>query len=56
VRDVNWKDAPFAKFQALPKDGTAVTLWPNKDTAWKNVSEGIERIVETLRKEKGLIV
>jgi internalin A len=49
VRDVNWRIAPFAKLQALPKDGKAVTLWENRDSAWRNVSEGIERIVEEMR-------
>jgi internalin A len=45
VRDVNWKKAPFAKLQALPKDGLAVTKWADKDSAWRNVSEGIEQLV-----------
>jgi len=46
VRDVNWVSAPFAKIQALPKNGEAVTLWDDKDTAWRNVSEGIEKVVK----------
>ncbi|MGI9179538.1 MAG: COR domain-containing protein [Longimicrobiaceae bacterium] len=53
VRDVNWKNAPFAKLQALPKDGLAVELWPNRDTAWRNVSEGIEKVAEELRRSSG---
>jgi internalin A len=52
VRDVNWRIAPFAKLQALPKEGRAVTLWENKDTAWRDVSEGIERVVEEMRKKE----
>lgn len=51
VRDVNWRKAPFAKLQALPKDGLAVTKWPDKDSAWRNVSEGIEKVVEDMRKK-----
>jgi internalin A len=54
IRDVNWGKAPFAKLQALPKDGKAVTKWANKDTAWKNVSEGIERAAESVRQKRGL--
>ncbi len=50
VRDVNWRNAPFARLQALPKEGKAVTLWENKDSAWRNVSEGIEQVVEEMRK------
>jgi internalin A len=52
VRDVNWRIAPFAKLQALPKDGRAVTLWEDRDSAWRNVSEGIERVVEEMRKKE----
>jgi internalin A len=52
VRDVNWSKAPFAKLQALPKDGKAVTLWPDRDCAWRNVAEGIERAAEELRKTR----
>jgi internalin A len=53
VRDVNWMGAPFAKLQALPKDGKAVTKWKDKDSAWRNVSEGIERVVVEMRKKRG---
>lgn len=52
IRDVNWRIAPFAKLQALPKDGKAVTTWANKDTAWRNVSDGIERIVTQIRAKR----
>jgi internalin A len=52
VRDVNWRSASFARLQALPKDGRAVTLWEDRDSAWRNVSEGIERVVEEIRKRK----
>jgi internalin A len=52
LRDANWKNAPFAKLQALPKDGKPVDLWPNRDSAWRNISEGIERVVEEMRKKR----
>ena len=52
VRDVNWDNAPFARLQALPKDGKAVKLWKDKDTAWRNVSEGIEELVEEMLSAK----
>lgn len=54
VRDVNWRIAPFASLQALPKDGKAVTLWENRDSAWRNVSEGIERVLEEIRQQLSL--
>jgi internalin A len=49
LRDVNWKGAPFAKLQALPKDGLPVMKWADKDSAWRNVEEGIEKVVEEMR-------
>ena len=53
VRDVNWRNAPFAKLQALPKDGLAVTKWTDKDSAWRNVSEGIEKVARQTRTRYG---
>jgi internalin A len=51
VRDVSLKGAPFADLQYLPKDGLAVTEWKSKDSAWRNVSEGIERVAEEIRRK-----
>ena len=48
IRDVNWRSAPFARLQALPTDGKAVTSWKNKDEAWSNVAQGIEAAVRKL--------
>jgi internalin A len=49
VREVNWKKAPFARLQVLPKNGRSVMAWPDRDAAWRNVSEGIERVAEEIR-------
>ena len=53
VRNVSWRKTPFAKLQALPKDGKAVKTWPDKDTAWRDVAEGIEKAIEELQVQKG---
>lgn len=53
VRDVSLKGAPFADLQYLPKDGKPIMKWTSKDSAWRNVSEGIERVIEVLRKKPG---
>jgi internalin A len=50
VRDVDWKLAPFRNLQVLPQDGLPVTKWPDRDSAWKAVSEGIARTVAELGK------
>jgi internalin A len=46
LRDVSWGKAPFSKLQALPKDAKPVTKWRNRDSAWKNVAEGIEKVTK----------
>jgi len=53
VRDVDLRDAPFAKLQYLPTDGKAITTWRNKDSAWRNVAEGIRKVAEGMRKKSG---
>jgi internalin A len=52
IRDAAWQEAKFAKIQALPKEGKAVTLWPDRDAAWRNVAEGIKKVAEEIR-DKG---
>lgn len=48
VRDVDWNGAPFAKLQALPKDAKAITIWDNRDSAWRDVSQGIRKAIEDI--------
>lgn len=55
VRDVNWEKAPFARLGVLPEDGKAVSLWENRDRAWRNVAEGIEKLAEDIQKKSGLL-
>ena len=50
IRDVKWQQAPFGKLQALPRDGKAITLWPDRDSAWRQVADGIENVIKELRK------
>ncbi len=50
LRDVSWGSAPFAKLPALPKDALAITKWGDKDSAWRNVAEGIEKTIIKVRR------
>ena len=34
------------KLRALPTDGRAVTQWEDRDRVWKNVAEGIAKLLK----------
>ena len=48
VRPVDWKDAPFAHLQALPKDAKPLSTWDNEDIALVDVVDGLRRAIEHL--------
>ncbi len=49
LRDCAWKDTSLKDLSALPKDAKAITSWSNKDSAWKNVYEGIKKAVNSIQ-------
>jgi internalin A len=52
IRDCQWDAAPFAKLQALPHKAKPVDLWPKRDTAWRSVADGIEKVARELKRER----
>lgn len=46
LREVAWSKTPIANLQALPSDGVAVTRWADRDSAWRNVIDGIQKAAE----------
>jgi hypothetical protein len=46
LRPCEWKDAPFSKLQALPKDAKPVTSWSNRDEALVNVAQGLRAAIQ----------
>ena len=50
--------ALFAKCQPLPKDGKAVAKGGRgkhaRDSAWRNIAEGIKGVAKELRQAKGI--
>lgn len=52
IRDVDWRGAPFAKLQVLPEYGKPVNKWSDDDEAWTNVSQGIRKVIETIKVRK----
>ncbi|MBD2103169.1 NB-ARC domain-containing protein [Leptolyngbya sp. FACHB-261] len=51
LRSVDWRGAPFARLQALPKDGRPVMSWANRDEAFTDIAQGIREAIEGLRGE-----
>src|SRR5581483_734021 len=37
---------PFADLQALPRDGKAISSWPDRDEALMNVAQGVREEVQ----------
>ncbi len=54
LRPVDWKGAPFAKLQALPKNAEPVVSrnWHTTDEAFMDVAKGIRAAVEKLKQER----
>jgi internalin A len=50
VRDTNISGTPFERIQCLPAKARAVDRWDSRDTAWRNVSEGLQKAIEEIRK------
>ena len=50
LRPVDWHSAPFGKLQALPRDGSPVTRWPDRDEAFLDVAKGLRAVIEDLER------
>ncbi len=48
----DWSWLPFAKLQAFPKDGKAVTIWSNQNEAFLDVVMGIRRQAQSLFEQR----
>lgn len=47
LRPCDWKELPFGKFLATPKDGKAITKWANLDEAFLDVVLSIKTALRT---------
>src|SRR5260221_3651321 len=56
LRHVYWKEAPFGKLQALPKDGKPVTSnqWHNLDEAFYDIAENIQKVTGELNSKSSV--
>ena len=46
LRNCQWTALPYAKLQALPRNAVPITEYPNRDVAFTEVANGIERLVD----------
>jgi tetratricopeptide (TPR) repeat protein len=49
VRPCDWETTDFAALQCLPQDGKPITLWENRDLAWKDVIASLRRLLADLQ-------
>lgn len=55
LRPTFWEVAPFSSFQALPSNGVPITAWTNRDEAWVNVAQGIQKALERQNTSQRLV-
>ncbi len=46
LRNCKWTSLPYAKLQALPRNARPILDYPDKDAAFTEVADGIERLVD----------
>jgi hypothetical protein len=46
LRTCDWDDMPYAILQALPKNATPVTEYPDRDVAFTEIAQGVEMLVD----------
>ncbi len=49
LRPVIWDIPPIDKLRALPDDDKPISIWRNRDEGFKNVSDGIKKVIEQLK-------
>ncbi len=49
LKDCAWLDTGCKDLLALPKSGTPIAQWVNKEQAWHEIYEGIKEVVESLQ-------
>ena len=46
-----WHETPFGGFLALPEDGTAISLYENKDKAYTEIVQSVKKIVQEIEQK-----
>jgi hypothetical protein len=53
LRPYVWPQAEFNKLQGLPKNFKPISLWKNRDDAYKNVVEGVGNAAQEVKRKRG---
>ncbi|MEM9238859.1 MAG: toll/interleukin-1 receptor domain-containing protein [Pseudomonadota bacterium] len=48
LRDCLWHDTPFGKILGVPTDGKPVTQWPDRDRAFRDVAQAVQKAAKRL--------
>lgn len=48
LKPCDWKTAPFASLQAVPKDGKPIVTWSNRDEAFLDVAQHIRIVIKDI--------
>ncbi len=52
LRPCGWEDTELAALQVLPKDGVPVSVWSNRDQAYKSVFDGIKAAIARIQEQR----
>ena len=52
LKPADWQSAGLAGLLALPKDGKAVSTWPDHDAAYLDIAQGLRRAIDFWRASK----
>jgi|GEM_PF-2841123 len=52
VRSCDWEDAPFKRFQMIPKGAKPIAKWKYRDDAWTDVSIALKATIRSVLAKK----
>ncbi len=55
LRPCDWKELPFGKLLALPKDGKPVTKFPDLDDAFLQITQGIREVANDMKTKHRIV-
>jgi len=54
LRRCDWDKMPYAVLQALPRNATPVTEYPDHDVAYTEIAQGVEQLVDEINQHLGV--